>query len=721
MLQLDSQFQLSREVIHSPNLCDRFTDHDLAQIGNYCWEGFVRDKNSRSVWERRNEAAMDLAMQVQQAKTFPWPGCSNVVFPLVTIGGLQFSSQAYPNIVQGNKVCRYRTIGRDIGPVRERALRIGRHMSYQLLEEDEGWEEQMDRLLINLAIVGCNFLKTYYHSSKGHPTDELVLARDLVMDYGAKSIETCARKTHIIPMYRNEIYERCRRGTFRVECLDEAWFKGNAPLPANTAPGIPMNAGPDRRQGVIQIQNDRMTKYIMLEQHVGLDCDGDGYEEPYLITLDAASKKVTRIAARIDSEEQIERHPRSREIICIKPTEYFTKFSFIPSPDGSIYDIGFGILLGPLNESVNSGINQLLDQGTLQNAGGGFLGKGVKVRGGVYTVAPGEWKRVDSTGDDLRKNIVPFPDRTPSTVTYQLTTLLIDYANRIMGTTEAMVGESPGQNMKAATFEGMTEEGRKTFNWIFKRVWRSMRESFKKRYLCNRHFLPAHKDFGDGDAFIRREDYLGSPDSVAPVANPQVTSTTIRVRQAMAVKEDSMRTPGYDMMEVTRTFLAALDLDEQIDRLYPGPGKVPPLPNPRAAVEQMKNQREQMKLSVKKWEVAQQLVVAHQETMAKIELMKAQAAKLIADIGADKAAHQLETFETIMQALTAHGEMINERIGALTQKGDEEENPDAQQTAQPPGVPGMDPEPSNPGLPGLPSQVPAQSNGAMGGGSVPVQ
>jgi hypothetical protein len=594
-------------------------------------------------------------------------------------------------------------------------------MSYQVLEEDEGWEEQMDRLLINLSIVGCNFLKSYFSSMKGYPTDELVLARDLVMDYGAKSVESCARKTHVIPMYRNEIYERCRRGTFREEILEEPWFKSNAPMPANTAPGVPMNLGPDRRQGVIQIQSDRQTKFIMLEQHAGLDCDHDGYEEPYIITLDASSKKVCRIAARVDNLSQIELHPRSRKIICIKPTEYFTKFSFIPSPDGSVYDIGFGILLGPINESVNSGINQLLDQGTLQNAGGGFLGRGVKIRGGVFTVAPGEWKRVDSTGDDLRKNIVPFPDRTPSSVTYQLTTLLIDYANRVMGTTEAMVGESPGQNMKVGTFEGMTEEGRKVFNWIFKRVWRSMREGFKKRYLLNRHFLPAHKDFGEGDAFIRQEDYLGSPDSISPVANPQVTSTTIRIRQAIAVKEDSLRTPGYDIIEVTRTFLAALDLDEHIDRLFPGPGKTPPLPNPKAAIEQFKNQREQMKLSLKKWEVAQQLSIAHGETMAKIELMKAQASKLIADIGADKAAHQLEVFESITSALTEHGQMINERIASLTNKGDDDDSQPAQSSSDPSGVPGMDRVPGDQSLPSLPSQTPGQPPVPMGQPAIPLQ
>jgi hypothetical protein len=73
-------------------------------------------------------------------------------------------------------------------------------------------------------------------------------------------------------------------------------------------------------------------------------------------------------------------------------------------------------LLGPLNEGVNTAINQIFDAGTMANSNGGFLGRGAKIRGGVYTFAPWEWKRVDSTGDDLRKSLVQLPTREPSAV-----------------------------------------------------------------------------------------------------------------------------------------------------------------------------------------------------------------------------------------------------------------------------------------------------------------
>src|SRR5580658_10882967 len=183
-LRLTKHIKIDADVASSPNLCDKFSEEDLTNIGQLVWEGYTRDKQSREKWEKRMQAGMDLAMQIQKDKTFPWANCSNVVFPLVTIAALQFSARSYANIIQGTDVVRYRVIGEDpMGQLKDQANRISMHMSYQVLEEDTAWEEQHDRLLINLAIVGCNFIKTYFSPSMGHNVSELVMARDLVLDY----------------------------------------------------------------------------------------------------------------------------------------------------------------------------------------------------------------------------------------------------------------------------------------------------------------------------------------------------------------------------------------------------------------------------------------------------------------------------------------------------------------------------------------------------------
>jgi len=661
-MEFDTKLKINKSLIDAPNLMDRLSDSDLSRIGMLTWEGYNRDKQSRIVWERRMESGMDLAMQIQKDKNFPWSGSSNVIFPLITIAALQFSARSYSNIIQGTEVARYRVVGEDpSGKVKERADRISKHMSWQVLEEDTSWEEQHDRLLINLGIVGTNFIKTYFSPRLKHNVSELVMARDLVLDYYAKSVESCARKTHIVPLYRNEIYERAQAGIFDRAILDSAWF--------NTQPmlleGTPKT---DSRRGVSASQADDDTPFRTLEQHRLLDLDGDGYAEPYIVTIEEGSRKVCRIVARFEQEEDVER-TTSGKILRIKPTEYFTKYSFIPAADGGIYDIGFGVLLGPLNEAVNSGINQLLDAGTMQNSIGGFLGRGAKIRGGVYTMAPWEWKRVDSTGDDLRKNMVPFPERQPSAVMFQLLTLLIGYTDRVSGAVDQMVGENPGQNTPAETSRNTTEQGMQVYSVIFKRVWRSMKEEFKKLHELNATFLPLSMKFGQGGEEIRREDYSQNSDYVVPVADPHITSASQRVNQAIMVKQASMQTAGYDKDQVERNFLRALRIDG-IDEIYKGQDKLPPPKDPKVQVEELKQQAKVGALQLKAHTFASQLRENQKLNAAKIAQMEANAIKLMHDAKIDRADIRLRAFDVAINAMQEHDRMMVDQLKALGESGD---------------------------------------------------
>ena len=663
-LRLSKHIKIDAEVASAKNLCDRFEKTDLTAIGQLVWEGYTRDKVSRMQWERRMNAAMDLALQIQRDKNFPWPGCSNVVFPLVTIAALQFSARAYQNVISGTDVVRYRVAGDDPdGTQRARADRISAHMSWQVLEEDTSWEEQHDRLLINLAIIGCNFIKTSFSPRLGHNVSELVMAQDFVLDYYATSVEACARKTHVVPLYRNDIYERCARGTF-IDVRNEAWFTSASTAAAGSPGVVQSQSQRDNRQGVVPPQADEDTPFRTLEQHRLLDLDGDGYAEPYIVTIEETSKAVLRIVARWETEEDVERTDKG-EIILIRPTEYFTKYSFIAAPDGGIYDIGFGVLLGPLNEAVDSGINQLIDAGTMQNTGGGFLGRGAKIRGGVYTFAPWEWKRVDSSGDDLRKSIVPKPDVTPSPVMFQLLGLLIEYTDRIAGTTDPMVGENPGQNTPAETSRNMMEQGEKIYTSVFKRVWRSMKGEFSKLHALNARFLPAKQRFGQGSGFALREDYQSNPDLCVPVADPNIVSKSTKIMQAGALRQAAMQVPGYDVAEVERNFMRALGIEE-IDKYYPGADKVPPLPNPKAALEGIKLQGQQMKLEHDKEMFILEARRDQRKLVAQIALLEAQAIAAVAGAKTDQAAVRIKAFDTTINALKTVHDAYNERIQTLS-------------------------------------------------------
>lgn len=610
MLKLEKHLKITDELCKAPNLTQYFSEVDLSRIGAFVYEGYVADERSRTVWRKMNAAGMDLAMQITKAKTFPWPNCSNVNFPLVTIAALQFHARAYPALIQGPEIVKCRVSGLDPTPEeKETAAAVSKYMSYQVLEVDQAWEEGQDRLLLNYSIVGCTFKKTFRSPVLGYNTSQVVYAQDLVLDYFAESVETCRRKTHIYTLSRNDLIEGMRSNDPIYKNYEkEAWF-----AEGGTSAGVlqPPDESSEHRQGLTPPQRTTLTPFTVLEQHCWLDLDDDGYEEPYVVTLEAGSQKVLRVVARWDSPTQVTHNARN-QIVSIRATEYFTKYGFIPSPDGSVYDVGFGRLLGPLNESVNTSINQLNDAGTMALTAGGFLGRGAKIRGGVYTFAPFEWKRVDSTGEDLAKSIYQLPVREPSPVLFQLLGLLIDYTNRISGASETMVGESPGQNTPAETSRSMVEQGMKVYAAIFKRTWRAAKEEFKKLYLLNGLYAPSRY----------RHLFLGDPSRICPAADPNISSDGERVARATAIAVRASQTPGYDPAAVEENYLTALKVEDW-RRFYKGVDpNAPPPKDPRVQVAEINAQVAQLKLQAEQQEFIATLMEErrlNQATMAKTQ------------------------------------------------------------------------------------------------------
>ena len=643
MLNLETKIPFNRRTLEAGNLTNLLSEKDLAALGSWVVEGFNKDNFSRADWFKRTQAAMDLALQITQDKSFPWPNCSNIAFPLVTIGAIQFHSRAYPALVQGTNLVKCRVIGKDPdGQLEARAERVSKHMSYQLLEEDEAWEEQHDRLLLQVPIVGTAFKKTY-RDADGTNKSELVSAHNLVMDYYAKSVETCRRKTQIIPRDRNDILTRIAKGLFR-DVSEEAWFVQPArPEPTPEA---------DARKGTSQPASDELTPFTLLEQHTWIDFDGDGYAEPYVVTVDYGTQQVLRIVARCDRMEDVLKLP-SGKIVSIAATEHYTKYGFIPAPDGGVYDIGFGILLGPLNESVNTLVNQLVDAGTMANTAGGFLARGAKVRSGNYTFAPLEWKRVDASGDDLRKSVFPLPVREPSAVLFQLLDLLINYTNRISASTDMMVGELPGQNTPAEVARTSVEQGMKIYSALFKRMWRCMRDEFRKLYVLN----AVHSVEAVAGLEISSADYKGDAKAIRPAADPNITSDVMQVQQAQALKMAAAQTPGYDPIYVERKYLQALKI-EDVELVYPGPDKIPPGKSEKIQLEEMRLQAKQLSLQLDMKKFVMELMEKRQLTQAQIAKLEADAAKAVTEAGEIDEGHKLAAMAAVVGALKSHDDSL---------------------------------------------------------------
>ena len=173
------------EIQQSLNV--KLPQEKLDEIGRDVVDRFKKDKESRKEWEKKMEKAIELAQQMVKEKHTPWQHSSNVKFPLLTIAALQFHARAYPQLTKGPSLVKVRKTGADPkGEKMARAERIGAHMSYQMLEQDEQWEEDQDRAFIALPILGCIFKKSYHYE---YNKSRLVLPQNLVVNYYTKTIE----------------------------------------------------------------------------------------------------------------------------------------------------------------------------------------------------------------------------------------------------------------------------------------------------------------------------------------------------------------------------------------------------------------------------------------------------------------------------------------------------------------------------------------------------
>jgi chaperonin GroES len=576
---MDDEQKPLAAMLESVNIAESLEEQLLREIGAEAFKGFDLDHQSRMDWEKHVDEWTKLAKQTVEPKTYPWPKASNIKYPLLSTAAMQFAARAYPSLVPSNgKLVNAKPIGKDPeGTKSKTAEAVSTYMSYQLLEEMDSWEEEMDKMLIMLPIVGTMFKKTYWDPLKEANCSHLVMPKNLVVNYWARSLKDAERITEVIEISPRKVKERQQSGLW----LDVE-FSHPAPEGVMNAPSVV----------------DSTTPYTFLEQHTFLDLDDDGYKEPYIVTLHKESKKVVRIVARFD-ETTIKLNAKG-EIQKIDPIQYYTKFGFIPNPDGGFYDIGFGVLLGPINESVNTVINQLLDSGHLSTLQAGFIGKGLRIRMGDTRFLPGEWKAVNSTGADLKQQIVPLPTKEPSNVLFQLMGSLITSGKELASVAEIFVGKMPGQNTPATTTMATIEQGMKVFTAVYKRLYRSMTEEFKKLARLNNLYLNPQTYVDVVDMEVGPQDFDMKAHNIFPGADPTAVSQTEKLLKAQGLME-LLPTGILDPVKVVQRVLDAQEQpnwQELLNQQVAQTGQIQQPPDPKMLEMQMKGQLEQQKIGL---------------------------------------------------------------------------------------------------------------------------
>lgn len=574
-IQVGRMIRLAQIAETQGDLSELIEVGELTQLGGRVIDDYEQDLAERCDWERIVKRALENAAQEKERgeKTFPWHRASDVNYPLLTVGGLQFNARAYPAIVRGDEAASVKVVGSDkgspqIGPdgqpmgqmgpdgqpqpmwriapgaKAKRASRVKEYLNTQLFYKIEGWEADTDLLLMQLPIVGCAFRKVYYNPSERKHCVRLVSALNLVAPMATRDCRTAARLSEILPLeYPYETLEKIRAGYYRsVEFLT----------------------------GVEYTETPRQ----MIEQHCRYDLDGDGYPEPYIVTVDLQSREVLRVVANFAAQDIQAREGR---VVKITPNQFYVKYGFFPHPEGKFYDLGLGHLLDQIGGVIDTIINQMLDAGTAQVAGGGFIGSGVRLQGSkrsnVIRMAPGEWKPVNVPGDALRNAMVERTVPNVSPVMFQMLELLLGAAQDISAVKDVLTGEAKNTGQVGTTL-ALIEQGLQMFTAIYKRVYRGLKEEYQLLFAnigkyADEATAEEYRNLLDDPEADFQADFQAQDMDIRPVSDPQTVTNMQKMSRAQFMGQ-FLGAPGVDSAVIIRRMLEAADIDD-IDEVLPKP------------------------------------------------------------------------------------------------------------------------------------------------------
>lgn len=608
-------------ILSAPNLAEEMSDRHLAEVGQQVVRDYKTDKESMSEWLEKMEKAIDLAKLGKKVKDYPFKNASNVKYPLVATAALQFNARSYPAIVPSDNVVKCKVWGRDVtGQKAQRAERVASFMSWQLSCEVEEWEAETDKLLVQLPIVGDMFRKVWFDGER--PRCKLVEPGRMIVNDKCQNIQLAPRVTEEYDLYPYQVTEREADGRFiEIEYT--------------------------------RTDEDDQSPEMFIEQHVRLDLDEDGYPEPYIVTVHVESEKIVAVAPDFEMDDvkfatvqqpvsvmaQTEMGPiaqlQMQEVPVgverIRRRSYFVHYQFMPSMDGGFWGTGLGILLGDISATINTTFNMLIDSGHRQALGGGFIGSEFRLKGGALRMRPGEWLKVQATGNDIRSAIVEATTPEPSSVLFQMLGMLIDAGREISSTKDVLTGETQ-HNMTATTTMALIEQGLKVFTAAYKRIFRSMKREYKLFAAINATALDPEKynvflddaqkdEQGEFQSVMHdpAADFGAADMDIQPVSDPSSVTKMQEMAKAQLLMELS-DAGKVDPAEATTRVLEAASIGDA-EAL---------IPKPDPAQQQLQQQMMMLQMKGAEADVTNKMVEIDL-TLAKIEKMQAETATEMAD------------------------------------------------------------------------------------------
>ena len=525
------------------NLADFMDDSDLEAIGSDLINDFEKDVNDRKEWMQTYVEGMKLLGLKYEERTEPWEGACGVFHPMLTESVVRFQSEGIMETFPASGPVKTQILGKDTPEKTEASARVGEDMNYQLTEVMTEYRPEHEKMLWNLPISGSAFKKVYYDPSKGRQVAIFIPAEDIVVPYGASSLETSERVTHVMRKTKNEITRLQDAGFYSDIDLGEPRFELDD-----------IEKQKAEEMGLTATEDDR---YRILEMHIELDLpgyehkdkDGDptGIALPYVITIDKATAQI--LAIRRNWYEGDELHTKR---------QHFVHYQYIPG--FGFYGYGLIHLIGGYAKSATMLIRQLVDAGTLSNLPGGLKSRGLRIKGDDTPIQPGEFRDVDVPSGSIRDNILPLPYKEPSQ------TLLVLFQNIVQeGRAFASSGDMNVSDMSANAPVGTTlailERTLKVMGAVQARMHYSMRQEFRLLKAIIADFAPEEYSYEpiEGSRRARKSDY--DMVTVIPVSDPNASTMAQKVVQYQAVLQLAQQAPQlYDMPLLHRQMIEVLGI-----------------------------------------------------------------------------------------------------------------------------------------------------------------
>jgi hypothetical protein len=540
------------------NLAEVVSEQVLQSLASDLTSDYDADISSRKDWIQTYVDGLELLGMKIEERSEPWEGACGVYHPLLSEALVKFQAETMMETFPAAGPVKTQIIGKDTPEKKQAAERVQQDMNYQITDVMKEFRPEHERMLWGLGLAGNAFKKVYYDPHLERQVSMFCPAEDVVVPYGASSLEAAERVTHVMRKTANDVRRLQHEGFYRDVDL-----------------GDPVQVMDEVEKKIAEKMGFRATtddRFKLLEMHVELDLEGFEHKDDDGEPTGIALPYVVTIEKGTDTVLAIRRNWRPEDDSC-KKRNHFVHYGYVPG--FGFYCFGLIHLIGAFAKSGTSLIRQLVDAGTLSNLPGGFKTRGLRVKGDDTPISPGEFRDVDVPSGTMRDNILPLPYKEPSQVLYSLLGTIVDEGRRFAGSAELSASDMSA-NAPVGTTLAILERTLKSMSAIQARIHYSMKQEFRLLKEIIRDYTPPKYSYEpeEGSRMAKQSDY--DMVYVLPVSDPNAATMAQKVVQYQAALQLAQGAPQlYDLPLLHRQMLEVLGI-KNYQKLVPMPDDMKP-------------------------------------------------------------------------------------------------------------------------------------------------